>query len=338
MHEMTRKRWNAYVAGLAAVNGGVDVANKFNVTPATQNKLEKKIQDSSEFLKRINVVPVTLQMGQKIGLGMSGPIASRTDTKSGAKSRTTRDMSVLDGSNYLCVQTNFDTHLRYDKLDMWAEVPEFASLISAARFERCALDRQMIGFNGTHAAVDTDLAANPKLQDVNKGWLQLAREFAPERVVSEVVQGSGKIKVGGAGSDYKTLDGLAFDLLQALDPWHRDAGDLVVMLGRDLMHDKLFPIVDGQTAPTEMIASSLVVSQKRVANLPAVTPPDFPSNAMQITSFKNLSIYYQKQGRRMHVKEAPERDRVETYESSNDAYVIEDFGKYALAENIVLAV
>jgi P2 family phage major capsid protein len=336
MQELTRKRWNAYVAGLAASNGGVDVAAKFNVTPATQNRLEKKIQDSSEFLKRINVVPVTLQMGQKIGLSMSGPIASRTDT-TGAKSRTTRDMSVLDGSNYLCVQTNFDTHLRYDKLDMWAEFPEFASLISAARFERCALDRQMIGFNGTHAAVDTDLVANPKLQDVNKGWLQLAREFAPERVMHEVVAGSNKIKVGGVGYDYKTLDGLAFDMLQLLDPRNREAGDLVIMLGRDLMHDKLFPIVDGQTAPTEMIASSLVVSQKRVANLPAVTPPDFPANAMQITSFKNLSIYYQKQGRRMHVKEAPERDRVETYESSNDAYVIEDFGKYTLAENIELA-
>jgi hypothetical protein len=33
--------------------------------------------------------------------------------------------------------------------------------VSAARLQRCALDRIMIGFNGTSAAAETDLAANP---------------------------------------------------------------------------------------------------------------------------------------------------------------------------------
>jgi len=334
MENLTRERWNAYTAGLARANGGVDVAKKFNVTPSVQQKLEKKIQESSAFLKRINVVPVTQQMGQKLGLGMTGPIASRTNTK-GDKSRKTKDVSVLDGQNYLCSQTNFDTHIRYEKLDMWAAFPEFASMVSDMRFERCALDRQMIGFNGTHAAEDTDLEANPLLQDVNKGWLQLVREFAPERVLNEGATGSGKIKVGGVGSDFKTLDGLVYDLANTLlDPWHVGAPDLVVILGRDLMHSKLFPIVDGQSAPTEMLAAGLVVSQARVANMQAVAVPFFPAKGLMITSFKNLSIYWQKQARRMHVQEKPEKDRVETYESSNDAYVVEEFGKVAQAENI----
>lgn len=334
MEELSRKRWEAYVAGLAHANGGIDVTKKFNVAPSVQQKLEKKIQESSEFLKRINVVPVTQQMGQKLGLGMTGPAASRTDT-TGANSRQTKDLSVLDGSNYLCVQTNFDTHLRYDKVDMWAAFPEFAAMVSAMRFERCALDRQMIGFNGISAAANTNLAANPLLQDVNKGWLQLVREFAPERVLAEGVAGSGKIKVGGVGSDFKTLDGLVYDIVNTLlDPWHIDAPDLVVLLGRNLMHNKLFPIVDGQTAPTEMLAAGLVVSQARVANMQAMAVPFFPANGLKVTSLKNLSIYWQKQGRRMHVQENPAKDRVETYESSNDAYVVEDFGKVAMAENI----
>jgi len=334
MDNLTRVRWNAYTAGLARANGGVDVAKKFNVTPSVQQKLEKKIQESSAFLQKINVVPVTQMMGQKLGLGMKGPIASRTNT-AGDKSRKTKDVSVLDAQNYLCAKTNFDTHIRYDVLDMWAGFPEFATLVSQARLERCALDRQMIGFNGTHAAEDTDLVANPLLQDVNKGWLQQVREFAPERALIEGVGGSGKIKVGGVGNDFNTLDGLVYDLANTLlDPWNIGAPDLVVLLGRDLMHNKLFPIVDGQTAPTEMLAAGLVVSQARLANMQAVAVPFFPAKGLMVTSFKNLSIYWQKQGRRMHVQEKPEKDQVETYESSNDAYVVEDFGKLAMAENV----
>ncbi|MCW0033895.1 phage major capsid protein, P2 family, partial [Burkholderia pseudomallei] len=51
----------------------------------------------------------------------------------------------------------------------------------------------------------------------------------------------------------------------------------------------------------------------------------------------NLSIYYQEGARRRTLKEVPERDRIENYESSNDAYVVEDFGCGCVAENIELA-
>jgi hypothetical protein len=49
-----------------------------------------------------------------------------------------------------------------------------------------------------------------------------------------------------------------------------------------------------------------------------------------------LSIYYQEGARRRHVVEKPELDRIENYESSNDAYVVEEYGMVAVAENIVL--
>ncbi|MNU08480.1 Phage major capsid protein, P2 family [compost metagenome] len=55
-----------------------------------------------------------------------------------------------------------------------------------------------------------------------------------------------------------------------------------------------------------------------------------------MTSYSNLSIYYQESARRMHVIENPKRDRIETYESSNDAFVIEDLGKACPIENIEL--
>ena len=64
--------------------------------------------------------------------------------------------------------------------------------------------------------------------------------------------------------------------------------------------------------------------------------PFFPDNAILITRFDNLSIYFQEGARRRRVEDVPKRDRIENYESSNDAYVIEDLGLAALVENIEL--
>ena len=139
---------------------------------------------------------------------------------------------------------------------------------------------------------------------------------------------------GHADADYKTLDGLVYDAVQLLDPVHQDDPNLVAIVGRDLMHDKLFPLVDGQDAPTEQLAADIVISQKRLGGLPAVKLPYFPAGTVLITTLDNLSIYYQNGARRRHVKDVPERDRVETYESSNDAWVVEDFGLCALIEGI----
>ncbi|WP_230413956.1 P2 family phage major capsid protein, partial [Undibacterium umbellatum] len=41
--------------------------------------------------------------------------------------------------------------------------------------------------------------------------------------------------------------------------------------------------------------------------------------------------------RRRQIVDNAKRDRIENYESSNDAYVVEDYGIAALVENIELA-
>ena len=53
-----------------------------------------------------------------------------------------------------------------------------------------------------------------------------------------------------------------------------------------------------------------------------------------VTLLNNLSIYYQRSARRRMLINNPKRDQLENYESSNDAYVIEDFGAAMFAENI----
>lgn len=153
MRNETRNVFNALLAQIARLNGVADVAKQFNVAPSIQQVLETKMQESSDFLSKINVTPVVESQGAKLGLGMSGPVASRTNTDTA--DRKTRDVSTLDSKGYQCVQTNFDTHIKYQKLDAWAKFKNFQTLVAMAILRRQALDRIMIGFNGTSIAADT---------------------------------------------------------------------------------------------------------------------------------------------------------------------------------------
>lgn len=335
MRNDTRLAYSAYTKAIAQLNSVPDASVKFAVDPGVQQKLENRITESSAFLGKINVIGVTEQQGQKLGLGVGSPIASTTDTS--AKERDTRDPSDLDANGYVCTQTNFDTHIPYARLDAWAKFPDFQTRIRDAIVQRQALDRICIGFNGTSRAATSNRNANPLLQDVNKGWLQKYREQAVERVMKEVVKGSGKVTIGAAG-DYKNLDALVYDVLSNLvEPWYRDDTGLVVICGRGLLHDKYFPILNTQQAPTEQLAADMIVSQKRIGGLPAVSVPYFPANGLMIQRLDHLSIYWQEGGRRRAMIDTPKRDRIENYESSNDAYVVEDFGSGCVVENIAIA-
>lgn len=334
MRNETRRLFSNYLQRLAELNNIDDASVKFTVAPSVQQTLETKIQESSAFLKSINVVPVSEQTGEKLGLGVSGPVASTTNTST--TDRATRDLSTLDAHGYNCTQTNFDTHITYQKLDMWAKFSDFQKRLRDAIVARQALDRIMIGFNGTSRAATSNPTTNPLLQDVNVGWLQKYRANAAARVMTEGAT-TGKVKIGASG-DYKNLDALVFDAVNSLiEPWFQDDTALVAILGRDLLADKYFPIINNTSAPTEMLAADMIVSQKRVGNLPAVRVPHFPAGKILITRLDNLSLYYQEGTRRRHIVENPKRDRIENYESSNEAYVVEDYGCGCLIENIEVA-
>jgi len=338
MRNDTRRLYTAYEGEIAKLNGVDRVDRKFSVLPSVQQRLETKVQESSEFLTKINVHGVVDQEGEKIGLGVSGPVAGTTDTA--VKDRQTKDIATLDDRKYRCEQTNSDTHITYQRLDAWAKFPDFQTRIRDAILRRQALDRIMIGFNGIARAATSDLTANPMLQDVNKGWLQHLREEAEERVMAEG-KAEGKIVVGGkdtdATRDYASLDTLVFDLCNHLiAPWYAEDPDLVVICGRQLLADKYFPLLNKDRDPTQKIAADMIISQKRIGNLPAVRVPYFPANGLLVTRLDNLSIYWQEGGRRRTIRDNAQRDRIENYESSNDAYVIEDLTCAAMAENIVV--
>ena len=68
----------AYAKRVAEINGVATASHQFNVDPSVQQRLESRMQESSEFLNRINITGVTAQQGEAVGIGVSGPIASRT--------------------------------------------------------------------------------------------------------------------------------------------------------------------------------------------------------------------------------------------------------------------
>jgi len=335
MRNETRALFNAYLQQLAQLHGVPDVTTKFAAAPAVAQTLETRNQESSEFLSMINMYGVSDQMGEKIGLGVNGTIAGTTDTDT--KDRETRDPSGLDDRGYVCTQTNFDTHLKYAKLDAWAKFPDFQNRIRDAIIKLMALNRIMIGWNGTSRAATSNPVTNPLLQDVNIGWLQKMRNENAARVMKEVVDGSNKIAIG-SGKDFENIDALVFAMVsELLEPWYQEDPALVVVCGRKILADKYFPIINKNQDPSEMLAADVVTSQKRIGNLPAVRVPYFPANGLLVTRLDNLSIYWQEGTRRRTVTDNAKRDRIENYESVNEAYVLEDLGCAGLAENIEIS-
>jgi len=337
MRNDTRRFFTAYLSQLATLNGVDNATHVFNVDPTVQQTLETRMQESSDFLGRINIIGVNDLKGQKVGIGVSSTIAGRTDT-TGAGERSPRDVSGLDNQDYECKQTNFDTAIRYALLDAWSKFPDFQAKLRDAIVKRQALDRLMIGFHGTSAATTTNRTTSPNLEDVNIGWLQQYRANAASRVMNEVKPGSGKVEIGGAAGDYKNLDALVYDAVSNLiDPWHRKDPGLVAVVGRGLLHDKYFPLVNADQPATEKLATDVILSQRRLGGLQVAEVPYIPDGTVLVTSLSNLSIYWQEGGRRRHLVENPKKNQIENYESSNDAYVVEDYGFGCVIENIDIA-
>jgi len=318
-------------ADMAESYGVEDASRQFTVEPSIAQDLNDAITARADFLERINVVPVSEIKGEKVFIGVNGPVTGRTDVKT--KDRVARDVSALDSTKYELQDTHSDVGLPYAKIDAWAKFPDFADRYSAAVQKRIAQDRIIIGFHGTHAAADTDPVAYPKLQDVNKGWLQQAREQIPAQVLREG-KVAGKITMG-KGGDYANLDALVHDTKQMVDEKLRDDGDLITIIGSDLLaadKAKLYTTQAGKPTEKERIENAQVIAT--YGGLPAFTVPNFPVNAVLVTSWDNLSIYFQDTSWRKQTIDNPRRSRVEDFNSRNEGYVIEQLEKFALTENV----
>ncbi len=325
-----RLRFSTLALAIASTYAVESVREEFNVSPTHAQTLNEKITLSSSFLQRINVIPVSEIKGEKVMLGVNGSVTGRTNTTNA--DRVARNVLGLDGNGYELFETHSDVGLKYATIDAWAKFKDFAQRYAAAVQKQIGLDRIMIGWNGTSVAATTDRVANPLLQDVNKGWLQIAREQAPEQVMAQGTKAAGKIQIGATG-DYANLDALVFDVSLMIEEEFRDGGDLIAIVGRDLLaydKGKLYANQGGKPTEKERLEMAQVIAT--YGGLPTFTCPHFPSKGVVVTSWDNLSIYFQDSSWRRHIAENPKRDQVEDFNSRNEGYVIEQLGKFAAIE------
>lgn len=349
MQTATRLLFNRFVTQIGQLNG-LDPSftaipgeiRQFNVAPAIEQRLQAKLAIVSDFMGRINTIPVVNQQGARVGVGVGRSLASRTNRALGHR-RVPTDPTASDNiDQYFCKKTDYDYAWSYAMLDAWAHRPEFQQLVRDAVIVQKANDVITIGFNGVNAADETDRVAFPLLQDLNWGWLYKMRTYAPARVMEHGALDAQHVYVADIDDvtkrDYANLDALVFDAVHNLiHERYRTATDLVVIVGSDLVHDKYFKIITaaGDTA-VQMVARDVILSSRQLGGRPTVQVPFFPANAILITSFSNLSYYWQVGSARRLIRDEAALDQVENYESINDAFMIEEYGKAALIENIQL--
>lgn len=333
MQRDTEVKLSAYIKKVGEQNDVADPTQKFNVTPNGTQKIIAQIRESNWFLGKINIIPVKNQKGESIGLGVTGMIASRTDT-SGNGERKPKDYSTMGAMPYMCEQTNFDTAIRYDKLDAWAHDKNFNKIISKHTREQIDANKITIGWYGETAEKNTDAQANPYGEDVNIGWFQAMRTHNASRLITQG-ENADEIRIGnGTGSDFINLDLAVLNTKNLLHDACENDSNLIAIIGSDLLaYDKAkFYEAHGNT-PSEKGKIQELQVIGTYGGLPAVKVPGFPSTGIMVTSYDNLSIYIQMDSIRRSVgKKNDAKDQIENFESMNMAYVIEELGKAAAIE------
>jgi P2 family phage major capsid protein len=318
---------------------GVPVADPmagqhYTATPSVAQTIYNKIvEDGDAFLKMINFMPVSEIKGEKIGISLTGRVASRTNTGAGNE-RTPKALVNTDAHGYECFPTEFDVALKYSSIDAWAKFPDFAARYMTAVRQAIGNDMLQTGWTGTSAAAATDIATNPLLQDLNKGWLQLIREF---NTASQYVIGTELAPIELGGADFNNLDVLVHVARQKIAPQFRNRPDLVVLLGSDVQayQEETYFELNGNTPTEKALATGQIT--RAYGGLPSISPPFMPNGSLLITPLKNLSIYYQDSSVRRTQKDKPEKNEVQDFNSVNLGYVVEEELATSFVENITFA-
>ena len=330
MQKNTKTQLTALFAAMAAQYHVESVAETFNVEPAEAQRVIAATKEENSFLDKINIIQVKNQKGNAVRVNATGMIAGTTDTDQ--NDRAPKTPHSTGGSPYLCQQVNFDTSIKYVTLDAWAHKKNFKKLVAAQIRKQIAANKITIGFFGESRAATSDPVANPKGQDVAEGWIQKIKTLANENYYLEG-EHAGEIRIG-EGGDFLNLDAAVHSLKSLIDPEFDGDGDLIVIVGTELLSDDKAKFYDSHgNTPTEKSR----IQEKQVigtyGGLSAFKVPQFPVRGILITSFDNLSIYIQEDGTRRRIEDNPKRDRIDTYQSENMDYVIEELGKVAALEH-----
>ncbi|WP_409500204.1 phage major capsid protein, P2 family [Mannheimia glucosida] len=328
MNSVAAKLFYALVTNAANFYGAdpnLALAGKqYNIETSKAVVLLGNIQSRSDFLEQINVITVKDVEGDLIYGPAEGGITGRK-----AEGRFRKKVSA-NGYKYKLAETDSGVLIPWTKISQWGHLSDqFASLYAEYVQRQIALDMIKIGFYGESVADDT---TDSNLADVNKGWLQFVRENKPTQILTKG-KNEGEIRIFGDEGDYKNLDELAYDLKQGLAEVHRDAGDLVFLVGSDLVGKEASLVYKGNgLIATEKAALNTQDLMKTFGGMKAMLVPNMPPRLAVVTSLKNLSIYTQENSVRRGMKDDDELKAVKDSYWRMEGYVVEDPSKFAAIE------
>ncbi|EJG2254651.1 phage major capsid protein, P2 family [Vibrio parahaemolyticus] len=302
--------------------------NMFNLTPPMETKLRQAIMQSDAFLGMIAMLPVQQIKGQVVDVGNDGLSTGR-----GNNERFSVEVGQ-SGNTYELVKTDSGAHILWETMTQWANSGsknEWLKMMQNAISRRFALDILRVGFNGTSAAAVTDPVANPLGQDVNKGWLTIAKE----KKASQVLASAQLDPTGATADSYKNLDSLVQDLINTtIAPEHRQDPDLVVMVGSNLVAAEQHRLLEAANTPTEHKAAQQLA--KTIAGKQAYTPPFFPADMVWVTNTKNLQVLTQEGTQWRKQKNDEDTLRFKQNHIRMEGYAIGNLNKFAAIEAVTV--
>ncbi|EKS4561945.1 phage major capsid protein, P2 family [Salmonella enterica] len=329
LNNRARELLDGYSAGMAQQFGARDASRYFSLNNPQENALRLALLESVEFLDMLTCLDVDQLSGQVISVGSSVLHTGRSES-----GRFIRQVGV-DGNDYSLVETDSCAALRWDLLSVWANAGkdenEFYNLVQAFTTQAFALDMLRIGFNGKSRAKTTDPEANPNGEDVNIGWHERMKTLlGGNQIMTDPV-------VLDAAGDYKSLDAMASDLINAKIPAQfRNDPRLVVLVGTDLVAAEQYRLYQAADRPTEKIAAQLLGNT--IAGRPAIIPPFMPGKRMVVTPLKNLHIYTQRNTRMRKAEFVEDRKQFENKYLRNEGYAVEVPELYAAIDESAVTI
>ncbi len=325
------KQIQAYCQTLqkSAAVEGADVSKQFAISPPIETKLRQAIAHSDSFLRMLSFMSVQQITGQVVDVGTGALLTGRV------KDGRFRSKVGIAGNTYTLVETDSCAAITWEMLTQWANAGssgEFTKLMNNAITRNFALDILRVGFHGVSVAETTDPVANPLGQDVNKGWLQIAKEKMPGQVLASATLDP----TGVAADSFKNLDSLANDLKnQVINEVHQESPDLVVLVGRDLVAAEQHRLLEAADKPTEHEAAQSLSDS--IAGMKAYTPPYFPAKQIWVTSLKNLQVLDQEGTQWRKACNEEDRKQFENSWLRMEGYAIGDLDKFAAIEAVTVA-
>ncbi|TOG87938.1 phage major capsid protein, P2 family [Vibrio parahaemolyticus] len=314
-------------ATLAAANAPQGTQS-FNLTPPMETKLRQAIMESDAFLGMVSLLPVQQIKGQVVDVGDDGLSTGRKDS-----GRFSVEVGQ-SGNTYELTKTDSGAHILWETMTQWANSGskgQWLTMMKNAISRRFALDMLRVGFNGTSIAANTDPVANPLGQDVNKGWLTIAKE----KKASQVLASAQLDSTGAAADSYKNLDSLVQDLINTtIAPEHRQDPDLVVLVGSNLVAAEQHRLLESANTPTEHKAAQQLA--KTIAGKKAYTPPFFPADMVWVTNTKNLQILTQEGTQWRKQKNDEDELRFKQNHIRMEGYAIGNLNKFAAIEAVTV--